>query len=82
MSSGNSTDIRKKGNEAVQAKKWAEALRLYVFHFGFSYSDEQAKQMGSREHVTDSYPGTLQLFKRRRPWKRDKSLSSTAHLQT
>ena len=81
ISSGNSTDIRKKGNEAVQAKKWAEALRLYGFHFGFSYSDDQAKQMGSREHVTDSYPGTLQLFKRRKPWKRDKSLSSTARLQ-
>ncbi|KAI1068277.1 hypothetical protein LB507_004252 [Fusarium sp. FIESC RH6] len=29
ISSGNSTVIRKRGNEAVQAKKWAEALRLY-----------------------------------------------------
>ncbi|KAF5238850.1 hypothetical protein FANTH_10178 [Fusarium anthophilum] len=25
----NSTDIRKQGNDAVQSKKWAEALRLY-----------------------------------------------------
>ncbi|KAF5637125.1 TPR domain protein [Fusarium sp. NRRL 52700] len=29
ISSENSTDIRKQGNCAVQAKKWAEALRLY-----------------------------------------------------
>ncbi|KAF5575098.1 TPR domain-containing protein [Fusarium pseudoanthophilum] len=29
ISSENSTDIRKQGNHAVQAKKWAEALRLY-----------------------------------------------------
>ncbi|KAF5549502.1 TPR domain-containing protein [Fusarium mexicanum] len=29
ISGGNSTDIRKQGNDAVQSKKWAEALRLY-----------------------------------------------------
>ncbi|KAF5983620.1 TPR domain-containing protein [Fusarium coicis] len=29
ISSENSTDIRKRGNDAVQGKKWAEALRLY-----------------------------------------------------
>ncbi|KAG4275841.1 hypothetical protein FPRO04_14324 [Fusarium proliferatum] len=29
ISDENSTDIRKQGNDAVQAKKWAEALRLY-----------------------------------------------------
>ncbi|RKL26000.1 hypothetical protein BFJ72_g13891 [Fusarium proliferatum] len=29
ISGENSTDLRKQGNDAVQAKKWAEALRLY-----------------------------------------------------
>ncbi|KAF5661804.1 TPR domain-containing protein, partial [Fusarium heterosporum] len=29
ISDENSTDIRKKGNDAVKAKKWAKALRLY-----------------------------------------------------
>lgn len=30
----NSSDIRKQGKGAVQSKKWAEALRLYVSHLG------------------------------------------------
>lgn len=82
ISDENSTDIRKQGNDAVQVKKWAEALRLYVSHIGLSDSEVQAKQLGSREHLIDSHPGTLQLFKRVELLKRDSSLSSTAHLQT
>ncbi|KAF5722004.1 TPR domain-containing protein [Fusarium mundagurra] len=56
ISRENSTGIRKRGNEAVQVKKWAEALRLYVSHLGLSDSEDQAKQLGSREHVIDSHP--------------------------
>ncbi|RYC81102.1 hypothetical protein BFJ63_vAg16008 [Fusarium oxysporum f. sp. narcissi] len=51
ISDENSTDIRKQGNDAVQVKKWAKALRLYVSHFGLSDSEDQAKQLGSREHA-------------------------------
>ncbi|KAF5619109.1 TPR domain protein [Fusarium tjaetaba] len=41
ISSENSTDIRKQGNDAVKAKKWAEALRLYSSAIGAGQNFEE-----------------------------------------
>ncbi|KAM0494485.1 hypothetical protein ACHAP8_008628 [Fusarium lateritium] len=51
ISDENSTDIRKQGNDAVQVKKWAEALRLYVSHLGLYDSEDQAAQYSSAIQV-------------------------------